>query len=798
MELKEYFQSYRDYFWEWNTDEDVSEDTGYSVNNTIYFSTLKTTVAYRSYIIDVLKELKIQGWPPFGSLLLVLYATQDGYLDMNSLFSEIKKNSERQELDDMIVEAREFLEKLQSLSHVYKKGQNRIILFHTIFNENRACISSDKAELLYRRYLRMPHLIGESANKKAFSLEVLQKDIRTLALANRKFPTMQSIVDAIRGFTKEPELDDEVIEDETTVETDKDFIQELIEESKTFQVGSLIKRIWSGLKIPMRHLSPGEQSIGGISDMTNKGDLHRMLLSEFANEDEVFMSRIANNEALYIQREIPPEENIFERIILIDTSLKNWGTPKVLAFASTIAIVKHPKAHSGCKVFTLGQSSMPISLDKVEQVVENLNQVSGNLDVSEALENFFQKEQKEKNLEVFFITNEENLSNQNLQKVIQENRDRLKFVVTTSVNGELNFYKHHNGQRKHIQKIVLPLKELWSNPPKKKFANKTETSQKGAKMPVPLNYPLLFPTPKQRIATFLYEGDFYILSNKKQLLKTYLSDNYYNKSIYQNTRIHRGCEVVVENISVKPRGQFSLARNKAGNYILCQYQTDKKILSKLNLTTKEYSELNVTGQNIPLNFELIYFDRSFYLYQDQFPTIFKINIEGNISIEQIKNDDKIAKSYIRNQVEIGRLENGGVNILSNFGKIGINEFEELVVSKLALAQQHEKVFSFEKNKYDIEVLASQSKNKYTFEDGSEIITDSRGMLTCISSNKKIPVFYIPAAQNGYLALSTEKDFGGSEYYLPQKALLKIREMDDMYSDYLESFIKHILEYGTEN
>jgi hypothetical protein len=47
----------------------------------------------------------------------------------------------------------------------------------------------------------------------------------------------------------------------------------------------------------MRHLSPGEQPIGGVSDITNKGDLHRMLLSEYANEDEVFMNRIANNEA---------------------------------------------------------------------------------------------------------------------------------------------------------------------------------------------------------------------------------------------------------------------------------------------------------------------------------------------------------------------------------------------------------------------------------------------------------------------------------------------------------------------
>jgi ethanolamine utilization cobalamin adenosyltransferase len=77
----------------------------------------------------------------------------------------------------------------------------------------------------------------------------LYRDLKILN-KNEQFPTVQSIIDAMKGFIEEPELDDEVIEEETTVDTDKDFIRELIEEPKTFQVGSLIKRIWSGLKIP--------------------------------------------------------------------------------------------------------------------------------------------------------------------------------------------------------------------------------------------------------------------------------------------------------------------------------------------------------------------------------------------------------------------------------------------------------------------------------------------------------------------------------------------------------------------
>lgn len=796
MDLNQYFQSYENYFWEWTTDEDVPDRSGYHENNLLSIPNVGP-IGYRAYVIEVLKLLKT-GFPSFSSLLLTLYATQNGYINFKEVLDPVNKlYGYRDDVCEVTGRSIEFLEKLKALDKGYKKGQNRVVLLETLFMNTHGTLSSGNSELILERYRKRPFKISESSIKKTASSSFVVNDLRTFEFLNRRFPTTESIIDALQGKIDNLELEDEIGEDHTTIEGEnKDFIQELIEDSKTFQVGSLIKRIWSGLKIPMRHLSSGEQPIGGISDITNKGELHRMLLSEFANEDEVFMNRVANNEALYIQREIPPEENVFERIILIDHSLKNWGTPKILSFASAIAIIKHPKAHSECKVFTLGKEMNAVSLDTVEEVVENLNQVSAMLDVSPTLDDFFQKERQEKDLEVFFITAEENLTNINLQKVIHENRDRLKFVVTTSTQGELNFYRHHQGTRKHIQKIILPLGELWANPPKRKIKN--TISEKGSKTPVPLNYPLLFPTPKDRINTFLYEGDFYILSNKKQLLKTYLSDNYYNKNIYQNTSIHRGCEVIAQEISIKPRGQFVLAKDKTGNFILGQYQEDKKLLSKLNINTGEYSELNVIGQDIPLNFELIYLDRNFYLYQDGFSLIFKINIEGNISIEQVVADEKIAKSYARNKIEVDRLKNGGTKILNNFTRIGINENSELIVSNKALIRIDTNTMRFGKNEYDIEVIASQNKNKFTFEDGSEIITDNRGILTFKSSNRTISTFYIPSTDGGYVALATETDFGGSEYFLPKNTKLKVKEMDEMYSDYLEAFIQHILEYGTKN
>ncbi|MDQ8142769.1 hypothetical protein [Chryseobacterium sp. CFS15] len=800
MELTEYFQSYEDYFWEWTTDEDVPDDTGYNENNLISFQNIGAVV-YRPYLIEILKELQLNGLPILSPLLLALYATNEGYLDLKGIKTNLRKHplAAHEYVKHLIRPAFQFLETLKSLHNNYKKGKNRVLLLQTIFKYAPNNVSEKQSEYILNGYLRNSRKIADSAQKIEITVSKFSKDLGILVALNEKFPSSQMIIQVMKGNLEIADIEEEVIEEETTIETDTDFIQELIEEPKTFQVGSLIKRIWSGLKIPMRHLSPGEQPIGGVSDMTNKGDFSRMLLSEFANEDEVFMNRVANNEALYIQREIPPEENVFERIILIDTSLRNWGTPKVLAFASAIAVIKHPKAHSECKVFALGQNSIPIYLDKVEEVIDHLNLVSPVLEVSQSLEKFFNEEHKEKDMEVFFITTQENLENQKLQKVIQENRDRLKFLVTTSAEGELNFYKHHKGTRKHVQKIMLPLQELWANPPKRNQRGENN-SPRSKKAGVPLNYPILFPTSKNKIATFLYEGEFFILSSKKQLLKTYLSDNYYNKNYYDQYKIHRGCEVLFEDISVRPKGQFALAKNKQQQFILCHYQPDKKLISKLNLNTKEYSELSLSGHKIPryLSFKLIYFNKKFYLDCLDNSWIGEINIDGNISLEESKMHKDISKNDSKVETELNKLNNIGVKILNNFNNVGINIELGLVISNHELTKNYDNSLVFYRNKYPMKMYAQQNKNRFTFSEGSEIITDSRGMLTFKSSNQNVPEFYIPSTEVGYLALASHTEFGGSEYYLPETTLLKIRKMEDMILDYLEPFIHQIVEYGTEN
>jgi hypothetical protein len=55
MDLVSYFQSYENYFWEWVTDKDVRDLSGYLENNLVSVPNVGA-IAYRPYIIEVLKN----------------------------------------------------------------------------------------------------------------------------------------------------------------------------------------------------------------------------------------------------------------------------------------------------------------------------------------------------------------------------------------------------------------------------------------------------------------------------------------------------------------------------------------------------------------------------------------------------------------------------------------------------------------------------------------------------------------------------------------------------------------------
>jgi len=127
MDVREYFQSHEDYFWEWTTDQDVPDETGYHENNLISIPNVGAVV-YRPFLIEVLKEFQLIGLPPLTPFLLVLYATNEGYLDLKSIKTELRKNPlVIHEHIKHSIRFLDFLVKNTSLSEDFKMVQNHYL-----------------------------------------------------------------------------------------------------------------------------------------------------------------------------------------------------------------------------------------------------------------------------------------------------------------------------------------------------------------------------------------------------------------------------------------------------------------------------------------------------------------------------------------------------------------------------------------------------------------------------------------------------------------------------------------------
>lgn len=778
-ETIKYFQNYKGYFWQWETDHDAMEfpEDVYNLLSIPHVS----VIAYRKYALEILKMMEPAGIPPFGAFLLALYASGNfkfsNFDGLNYYLSKTEKEYGGLVNKQAVLD---FLNSIYGLPEKLKTGENKILLLQTIFHNCHHEIASPKARLILKGIEDNETLIS-CAGLMPFNESAYIRDLYTLELLNRKFPNSASIIKAMQGLPQLPEPEEEIVEQEA-VPAEKDFIDLLIEEPKTFEVGKLIRRIWSGLKIPMQHFSPGDQPVGGISDMTNKGNIDRMLLSEFAYDDDIFLQRVANNEALYIQREIPPEKNVFERILLIDISLRSWGTPKILAFATALAIARHPKAKDECRIFLAGKSIREIKHEKVEDIIDALALVAPVADCSAGLLDFFKDDHGSAKREIFLLAAEDSFKLPAVQKILSDYREQFKFVVCFTANGIIQFFKMQQGAKRLLQTILLPLEDLWK---------KSHTKQRVSQLQTDTDYPILFTAGPNDLGGFYLDGEYYFLSRKKILYKTYLPERREQHGYYYYN--FKGWEPVVKNISLKPKGSFALGKNVQNELLLCQYNDNDKILSVLNLFTKKYLSVKYKVQQY---YTVVFDADEFYLFNNDCKDYQKILIgEDELVLSPSEEKDKLQLAYLEQQKEVNRARGYRRDILTNHSSVGITEEGFLQFSKHCLLVQHEKLVFINRRPELFKAVAVRNGNSFMFDEGSCVFVDNEGMITLRSSNPGLPDIFIPSCVGHLIAAATANSFCGEDYYLPKNHQFSFETVDAFYEKYIKEFIQQILVHA---
>ena len=115
------------------------------------------------------------------------------------------------------------------------------------------------------------------------------------------------------------------------------LLASLLDDPELGGLARLARQLLAAVSLPRPLAEPDELPLGGVSDIANRGTLDRLLVSELANDDLTLAVRIATNEAMYLRREQPPRSPPLKRAIVLDSGVRMWGVPRVIATALGIA-----------------------------------------------------------------------------------------------------------------------------------------------------------------------------------------------------------------------------------------------------------------------------------------------------------------------------------------------------------------------------------------------------------------------------------------------------------------------------
>ncbi|MGG9962277.1 ribosomal protein L7/L12 [Ferruginibacter sp. SUN106] len=749
MNFSDYYQSYKDYFWAWEEDAEVLVIPGGS------------TIAYREQAATMLTDLAEQGLPTFGAFLLAMIATNKTIDDSLALIRSKVNDIFNKEADvsysypEAIDVAFTFLRILEKVPGEYKTGKRRQILLQTIFKNahNRLNPSTSKGIATGLKN----NIKGRSrlSRQKAFDTRVFLKDFNVIALLFRTFPTVQSIIDAMGELPELEESDIPLLEDITVSDTSyEDFVEELMSNPKTFEAGALIKPIWAGFNIPIFNAHPSEQPLGGVSDLSNKGDFDKLLVSEFANDDLIFMNRIANNEALYLHREMPPVKDKLHRTILIDISLKNWGTPKILAYASYIAIARHPKALTESRAFVVGNDCTPVSCNDTGAIIDGLQKVDAGLHAGKGLAAFLEANKHDKQLEIFYITTAAALQYPEVQLQLATYSSFFKYLITTDAEGEINFYRKKNNAQKHLQTIRLPLHKLWA----KKLPQRETPVVTLAPNDLP---PLLLPTPFGIKKVLPLDEEVYCVANHCLMRRSKL----------HNVKTGKGWQMLLRNIPVN--ALYEIGKQESGEIFFLIFNLQNKELSITNLDTLQTAKALFKEWKGKHFKEFLFNKYGKFMHLVGNPDAFVFIPDfttGIITKEKAHLTSNIfGLDYPARQKEVndfpGTYSNS--NILRNIEDVFINGENYLVINGRQLQIMHgEQLYFTPHNVNQNRSKQSVRKNKRQFEfaDGSTITIDPSGYFMLTSSNNKIPQIFFSSLLDNPLGMATQDSFAGNEFF----------------------------------
>ena len=799
----EYFRPPENYFWRWADGGQVIEwQDG-------------DTICYRDELLAILKKLSREGLPSIGAILLVISACRDKPdavdKDGNSpivlrLMQYYGKNtSVLSGMRDKVMEATRLLHLVAELPQKLRMGTKRIWLLYTIFKEVNKKVSAELAPGFMDSFNsgQLDNQIFRETDL-GYKALVFNNDMQLLLQAIKAFPTANQLELSIRTGVRELP---NVAELEVPQSQTGSLLEQLEEDPKTTGLVQLTKRLIAALNIPMHARGSSDQLFGGVSDISNRGNFDRLLLSELAHDDLSLMARLANNEALYLHREELPSNPEKQRIVLVDTTLKMWGLPRVFAVSAALAFALNNKTKTPVASFALlGTGFNEIDLTTKEGIVRALEQLDAVLHCGRGLTQFMNQQTLCEEDEVFLITEEESSHSVLFQSILTSLKKPINFLITVNRNGELRFYEYIKGRKKQLNAARFDLQELLFNAATPKKENKAKKNRSLLNAPAFLQYlpsPLYLPASKIKFTS----DCFYEI--KEDYLICITMDQ---RVLYWTSKL-KGALELVEHLEFGYQYCFG-TDGDAFLYILVQYGAIKLYKIDLRSRTIEITKLPETLSGYA---EMVFQEGHFYVRANS-----NLVVVDAATGKVLPGKERIDVFTLMLEQSKEALAGINLNLYKKFVNNGystINTVKSVYVHEDGELGIDDKLISFKKQTHTIVIRQNQYKgnwvchaeemesytidlpnkrikfSRFVFADGSEVLADSRGFLHLKSADSNIPEITIVAIMSKPTACwASDGQVGGSRYFTGDVAT-EGNAVNKFYVSYIQRFIDSVKKHA---
>lgn len=274
------------------------------------------------------------------------------------------------------------------------------------------------------------------------------------------------------------------------------LISRLRDDPELSGLGRLAHDLLAAVQVPRTLSEPEELQLGGVSDITNRGPLDRLLTSELAHDDLTLAVRVATGEALYLRREAPPRSPVRARCVLVDCGIRLWGVPRVFAAAVGLALAAAADRRATTAAWRATADGIePLDLRTRAGLIALLAQLEAAPQPAGALGRFFEEvDRVGESADAILITHEDVLADPDFRRALDGLTNRQFYVATVDREGRFRLCVRSRRGTKLIREARFDLDRLL--PPPRRPAQALIRHDSGSDLPAILSvkpFPLLLP-----------------------------------------------------------------------------------------------------------------------------------------------------------------------------------------------------------------------------------------------------------------------------------------------------------------